>query len=328
MSSTDVDRVVREGSRIYSAIAKATYLLITDIPGVVRVWDDDFSVTAQDMPLAGSLGREISNEMALTFDLTDALKRGVESSQLGFFTIGDNPGYTTAIQACSDRTYLCFDSHNRNDKGECAADGTAVLLSVSSLDNMVLYIKRLAKSLGYGGDTPFEVSPVKVGITTQKQSSVEATDMCPTPAPKKRCMSHVSSVDTTTVDQTDTRSSGNISGPTSVLSSVDTTTVDQTDTRSSGNISGPTSVLSSVDTTTVDQTDTRSSGNLYGTTSVLSSVDTTTVDQTDTRSSGNLSGPTSVSNSVDTTTVDQTESTDIGTYTNSSGNLATSISDH
>ena len=221
MSSTDVDRVVREGSRIYSAIAKATYLLITEIPGVVRVWDDDFSVTAQDMPLAGSLGREISNEMALTFDLTDALKRGVESSQLCFFTIGDNPGYTTAIQACSDGTYLCFDSHNRNDKGECAADGTAVLLSVSSLDNMVLYIKRLAKSLGYGGDTPFEVSPVKVGITTQKQSSVEATDMCPTPAPKKRCMSHASSVDTTTVDQTDTRSSGNTSGPTSVLSSVD-----------------------------------------------------------------------------------------------------------
>ena len=85
MSSTDVDRVVREGSRIYSAIAKATYLLITEIPGVVRVWEDDFSVTAQDMPLAGSLGREISNEMALTFDLTDALKRGVESSQLGFF---------------------------------------------------------------------------------------------------------------------------------------------------------------------------------------------------------------------------------------------------
>ena len=126
--------------------------------------------------------------------------------------------------------------------------------------------------------------------------------MCPTPAPKKRCMSHVSSVDTTTVDQTDTRSSGNISGPTSVLSSVDTTPVDQTDTRSSGNLSGPTSVLSSVDTTTVDQTDTRSSGNLYG--------------------------PTSVSSSVDTTTVDQTETTDIGTYTNSSGNLATSISDH
>ena len=106
--------------------------------------------------------------MALTFDLTDALKRGVESSQLCFFTIGDNPGYTTAIQACSDGTYLCFDSHNRNDKGECAAGGTAVLLSVSSLDNMVLYIKRLAKSLGYGGDTPFEVSPVKVGITTEK----------------------------------------------------------------------------------------------------------------------------------------------------------------
>ena len=33
MSSTDVDRVVREGSRIYSAIAKVTYLLITEIPG-------------------------------------------------------------------------------------------------------------------------------------------------------------------------------------------------------------------------------------------------------------------------------------------------------
>ncbi|CAB3979506.1 ATP-dependent DNA helicase PIF1 [Paramuricea clavata] len=144
--STVLNSILCAGNNLYSFISnsvKKSYLLLTDVPEMVSVFDGIYCMQYGE-PFAGDL---------MLF---------MENYQHCMLTIGCN---TVAIFKTSEGTFKVFDSHSRDLYGIPHPFGKCILASVDSIESLVIYFQ---STIPPGNETPFEVK----GVTVQLNSDI------------------------------------------------------------------------------------------------------------------------------------------------------------
>ena len=86
----------------------------------MELFGQQFDVV-QSEAVSGLVGSE-TNEMSVSFSLTDAVNKVFSASSCCFMTLGQpSCGYTSAIVRMSESKFICFDSHSRTLSGTVAA---------------------------------------------------------------------------------------------------------------------------------------------------------------------------------------------------------------
>jgi hypothetical protein len=141
--STVLNDILCAGNNLYSFISnsvKKSYLLLTDVPEIVSVFDGIYCMQYGE-PFAGDLFME---NTALPYYSIDnahyALNNLFAETHLNYqhcmLTIGSN---TVAILKTSEGTFKVFDSHSRDLYGIPHPFGKCILTSVDSIENLVIY---------------------------------------------------------------------------------------------------------------------------------------------------------------------------------------------
>ena len=156
-------------------------MLITELPNHVQLFDQQYHIERYDA--FTGLTESTTNEMALTFSLTDAVSNVFSKSESCFMILGNRScAYTSAICKSSASKFIYFHSHSRTMSGISTMNGTAMLLEIASADALVRYIKDLAKSLFVDLDhISFELIPIFGTLLTQSsnESNVITTTIKP-----------------------------------------------------------------------------------------------------------------------------------------------------
>jgi hypothetical protein len=180
-TSDAVDQIVSDGTQLYwSHInskfnGKAKCLFLTELPDVVTIQGNAYPVVANTGNIyTGLVGTSRSDETSLIVTLNEAFLSAFKQAPSCLISIGQNPAYTSAVCKVADNkpTFLCFDSHSRNNVGIRTVDGKAVVLEVDSIASLVTYITDLAKSLfADSTKSPFEIVPVSLRSTPSTASA-------------------------------------------------------------------------------------------------------------------------------------------------------------
>ena len=164
--STILNSVLCAGNNLYSFISnsvKKSYLLLTDVPEMVSVFDGIYCMQYGD-PFAGDLFME--NTALPYYSIENALNNLFTETHLNYqhcmLTIGCN---TVAIFKTSEGTFKVFDSHSRDLYGIPHPFGKCILTSVDSIESLVIYFQ---STVPPGDETPFEVK----GVTVQLNSDI------------------------------------------------------------------------------------------------------------------------------------------------------------
>ena len=153
------------GNSLYTCISNSinkTFLLLTDVPEMVSVSDRMYFLQYSD-PFAGDLFMTTNN--LPYYSLKNALNNLFLDSHLNYqhclLTIDCN---TVAIFKTSEGNFKMFDSHSRDSYGIPHPFGKCVLISVESINNLVIYFQNTVPP---GNVTPFEIK----GVTVQLANS-------------------------------------------------------------------------------------------------------------------------------------------------------------
>ena len=157
--SADLNSILAHGNCLYSCIrvsVKHDFLLLTDVPNMVSLEGNIYSLTCSDS-LFGELFMTNDSENYVTLkNAFDKLFFGVEINyEYCLLTIDCN---TVAVFKTIGNCYKVFDSHARDLYGMPHSSGTAVLLTVESLDNLVTFFQKTT----YGSTMPFEIIGVSI----------------------------------------------------------------------------------------------------------------------------------------------------------------------
>ncbi|CAB4030858.1 ATP-dependent DNA helicase PIF1, partial [Paramuricea clavata] len=161
--STVLNSILCAGNNLYSFISnsvKKSYLLLTDVPEMVSVFDGIYCMQYGE-PFAGDLF--MANTALPYYSIENALNNlFMENYQHCMLTIGCN---TVAIFKTSEGTFKVFDSHSRDLYGIPHPFGKCILASVDSIESLVIYFQ---STIPPGNETPFEVK----GVTVQLNSDI------------------------------------------------------------------------------------------------------------------------------------------------------------
>jgi hypothetical protein len=194
--SSTVDSVIREGTNLYSKeIARRqlsdgqkppAYLLISELPESLSLRGLIYAVTKMEPVYTGLLGTVTTDISSLTYCISDAAEQCFRCAKSCFLTLGPPSSAFTSAICQTDKSFLCFDSHSRDEFGLSSQTGKGVIIETSALSSLVQYIKDLSSSLFHSAsaETPFEFVPVTVHCEAQMatdgvqnlRQSVEETD--------------------------------------------------------------------------------------------------------------------------------------------------------
>ena len=162
--STVLNSILHAGNNLYSFISnsvKKSYLLLTDVPEMVSVFDGIYCMQYGD-PFAGDLF--VGNTTLPFYSLKDSFDNLFKETCLNYqhcmLTIGCN---TVAIFKTSEETFKVFDSHSRDLYGIPHPFGKCILASLDSIESLVIYFQ---STVPPGHETPFEVKGVSVQLNS------------------------------------------------------------------------------------------------------------------------------------------------------------------
>ena len=143
-SSMDLVQIMNIGNELYSSLSRLsgqTFLMLTEVPEMVSIFN-----TTYQLDYSPSYSGTIHDcSMPETFDYCTSLVNAIQSlitqNYTSFIlTIGSS---TVAIYSTSDGKIKLFDSHARDAVGMPHAQGTCVLLEITSLQDLQCYLERL-----------------------------------------------------------------------------------------------------------------------------------------------------------------------------------------
>ena len=157
-----LNHILYAGNDLYTFISnsvKKSYLLLTDVPEMVSVFDKIYHLEYSDS-LAGDLFIENTNlpYCSLEHALRDLFYGSQLSYQHCMLTINCS---TIAIFKTSDVNFKIFDSHSRDSYGIPHPFGKCVSISVEVIDNLIIYLQN---TVPRGDDVPFEIKGVTVEL--------------------------------------------------------------------------------------------------------------------------------------------------------------------
>ena len=153
-----LNNILLYGNSLYSCIrasVKKDLLLLTDVPGMVSINEETYILTYSES-LTGEMYMSNNNGPYVTLKTAfDQLFYGVEiyyeccllTIDCSTITVFKNTGHCNKV----------FDSHSRDLYGRPYSSGTAVLLTVHGLENLVTFCQ---KSTYWGRPMPFEIKGV------------------------------------------------------------------------------------------------------------------------------------------------------------------------
>ncbi len=163
--STFLNDILYSGNMLYSHVRNSVnknFLLLSDIPKIISLCNTVYFVQYSD-PFAGNLFT-ISNSLpycSLEYAFNNPFSGPCSSYQYCLLTIDCN---TVAIFRTSDQTFKIFDPHSRDLYGMPHPLGKCVLVSVESINMLVIYFQN---TVPRGNSVPFEAT----GVTIQVQYS-------------------------------------------------------------------------------------------------------------------------------------------------------------
>ena len=188
--STVLNDILCAGNNLYSFISnsvKKSYLLLTDVPEMVSVFDGIYCMQYGE-PFAGDLF--MANTALPYYSIDNALNNLFAETHLNYqhcmLTIGSN---TVAILKTSEGTFKVFDSHSRDLYGIPHPFGKCILTSVDSIENLVIYFQSIVP---LGNETPFELK----GVTVQLNSDITQISGLASSQSAKECVKQKRSEET------------------------------------------------------------------------------------------------------------------------------------
>ena len=193
--STVLNSILCAGNNLYSFISnsvKKSYLLLTDVPEMVSVFDGIYCMVYGD-PFAGDLF--MANTTLPYYSIENALNNLFTETSLNYqhcmLTIGSN---TVAILKTSEGTFKVFDSHSRDLYGIPHPFGKCILISVDSIENLVIYFQNTVPP---GNETPFELK----GVSVQLNSDITQINGLASTQSAKECVKQKLSEETKSKEQ-------------------------------------------------------------------------------------------------------------------------------
>ncbi|XP_014678447.1 PREDICTED: uncharacterized protein LOC106818239 [Priapulus caudatus] len=167
-TTAHLDSILLEGDQLYSSCRRQRhFMMINELPQSVSHHGVQYELTYHNA-YCGTLGRNSTE--APFYTLADAIIAAQRVSQHNFLLVGsDAHSYTCMLmnlgppQGC-----FVFDSHSRDVYGMGTADGTSVLVTLPSVDQVPNHIYQLSISLQLTSTDKFEVVPCSVHITQQQ----------------------------------------------------------------------------------------------------------------------------------------------------------------
>ncbi len=164
--SSLLNDILCTGNSLYSFISNSvnkSYLLLTDVPEMVSIFDRTFYLQYGD-PLSGDLFMETTTVPYYSFK--NALNTIFGDTQLNYqhclLTINCN---TVAIFKSAEGQFKIFDSHSRDLYGMPHPFGKSILVSVEGITNLAIYFQNIVPRSNV---TLFEIKGVTVHITNSE----------------------------------------------------------------------------------------------------------------------------------------------------------------
>ena len=159
-SRDQLNEVLIQGNVLYSHISNSAgkdTLLLSEIPSALSINDENFSINFSSS-FAGDL--HMSDVRYCFLPLHHVLNMLIKDYDAFLLTVEIN---TVAIIIDNKGHCRIFDSHSRDIHGNIAANGTAILLEFTSIEEMVQYLQNFYREKNV---VPFEV----LGIDVKKLS--------------------------------------------------------------------------------------------------------------------------------------------------------------
>jgi len=110
-SPSDLDFIVDSGDSIYKGLNKNTYLLMSELPRQISLLESSFTVEYKENKFGFIYCQSISGSF---------LDTNIPSDIDGLLIL--LKGLCISV-TWNKRSYFLFDSHSKNENGECCADG-------------------------------------------------------------------------------------------------------------------------------------------------------------------------------------------------------------
>ncbi|CAB4001282.1 ATP-dependent DNA helicase PIF1 [Paramuricea clavata] len=157
-SPQDLVNVMNIGNELYSnlsCLARQSFLLFTELPSQLTVFDTDY-IFEYSESYSGNVIGDCSIEgyqycvpFHRSFELLLA-----ENYSAFILTIDSN---AVCIFSTTDGKYIVFDSHSRDIYGRSHPQGACVLLEAPNINNVILYFQSL-----YGENSQFELRGINI----------------------------------------------------------------------------------------------------------------------------------------------------------------------
>ena len=139
--SSTLSNILVTGNNLYSTITSIVrtndYLLLTDVPAFVSIFDNVYMLQYSDS-LTGSLFLTSNNGPFMTLQNAITELFSQQNYNCCLLTIGIN---AVAIFRNSQHSFKIFDSHSRDLHGMPHSFGTCTLLNVEGFENLIAYLQ-------------------------------------------------------------------------------------------------------------------------------------------------------------------------------------------
>ena len=166
-TNSTLNNILVIGNNLYSTIRCSVrtndYLLLTDVPDMVSIFDKVYSLQYSES-FTGSLfmTSNIGPYMSLRNSLLEVFSNSQRNYNCCLLTIGIN---TVAVFKNSEQSFKIFDSHSRDLYGMPDSFGRCTLVHIEGLENVASYLQM---SCPQTGAVPFELKGVHVLISGSK----------------------------------------------------------------------------------------------------------------------------------------------------------------
>ena len=163
-TSSTLNNILVIGNNLYSTIRCSVrtndYLLLTDVPDMVSIFDKVYSLQYSES-FTGSLfmTSNIGPYMSLRNSLLEVFSNSQRNYSCCLLTIGSN---TVAVFKNSEQSFQIFDSHSRDLYGMPDSFGKCTLVRIEGLENVVSHLQM---PFPQTGAVPFEMKGVHILIS-------------------------------------------------------------------------------------------------------------------------------------------------------------------
>ena len=176
-TNSTLNNILVIGNNLYSSIRCSVrtndYLLLTDVPDMVSIFDKVYSMQYSES-FTGSLfmTSSIGPYMSLRNSLLEVFSNSQWNYNCCLLTIGIN---TVAVFKNSEQSFKIFDSHSRDLYGMPDSFGRCTLVCIEGLENVASYLQM---SCSQTGTVPFEMKGVCI-LTSGSKTDMQHVQLDP-----------------------------------------------------------------------------------------------------------------------------------------------------